>query len=92
MEQNCGMPTRIDFYIWVLFLPLNQKHLFCVFVMTDYGKCGRVVDVKDYWVFQVKHGCDTNVWGPGPNGCQQTLLHKSIDENNEDIACFLIKR
>ncbi|XP_072043178.1 rabankyrin-5-like [Amphiura filiformis] len=39
----------------------------------------------------VRHGCDTTAWGPGPEGCQQTLLHKAIDENNEAVACFLIR-
>ena len=23
----------------------------------------------------------------GPDGCQQTLLHRAIDENNEEIIC-----
>ncbi|XP_033627890.1 rabankyrin-5-like [Asterias rubens] len=39
----------------------------------------------------VRHGCDTTAWGPGFDGCQQTLLHKAIDENNEAVACFLIR-
>ncbi|XP_038074756.1 rabankyrin-5-like isoform X2 [Patiria miniata] len=39
----------------------------------------------------VRHGCDTTAWGPGFEGCQQTLLHKAIDENNEAVACFLIR-
>nr|XP_032823369.1 rabankyrin-5 [Petromyzon marinus] len=39
----------------------------------------------------VRHGCDSTCWGPGPGGCQQTLLHRAIDENNEKIACFLIR-
>ncbi|XP_033101064.1 rabankyrin-5-like isoform X2 [Anneissia japonica] len=39
----------------------------------------------------VRHGCDTTSWGKGPEGCQQTLLHRAIDENNEAVACFLIR-
>jgi len=34
---------------------------------------------------------DTDCWGPGPDGCQQTLLHRAIDENAEDTARFLIR-
>ena len=39
----------------------------------------------------VRHGVDTDGWGEGPDGCHQTLLHRAIDENNEDAACFLIR-
>lgn len=39
----------------------------------------------------VRHGVDTDGWGPGPDGCRQTLLHRAIDENNEQIGCFLIR-
>jgi len=39
----------------------------------------------------VRHGVDTDAWGEGPDQCQQTLLHRAIDENNEEIACFLIR-
>ncbi|KAK7925651.1 hypothetical protein WMY93_007961 [Mugilogobius chulae] len=39
----------------------------------------------------VRHGCDATCWSPGPSGCQQTLLHRAVDENNEVIACFLIR-
>ncbi|XP_023334642.1 rabankyrin-5 [Eurytemora carolleeae] len=39
----------------------------------------------------VRHGVDTEGWGPGPDECDQTLLHRAIDENREDIACFLIR-
>lgn len=39
----------------------------------------------------VKHGCDVDMWGPGPEGCYQNLLHRAIDENNESVACFLIR-
>uniref|UniRef100_A0A182Y4P8 FYVE-type domain-containing protein n=1 Tax=Anopheles stephensi TaxID=30069 RepID=A0A182Y4P8_ANOST len=39
----------------------------------------------------VRHGVDTDCWGPGPDGCLQTLLHRAIDENKEQAAMFLIK-
>nr|XP_045601096.1 rabankyrin-5-like [Procambarus clarkii] len=39
----------------------------------------------------VQYHVDTDNWGNGPDGCLQTLLHKAIDENREDIACFLIR-
>eukprot|EP00106_Octopus_bimaculoides_P020139 XP_014787581.1 PREDICTED: rabankyrin-5-like [Octopus bimaculoides] len=39
----------------------------------------------------VKHGCDVDMWGEGPDGCQQNLLHQAIDENNEAVSCFLIR-
>ncbi|TRY99299.1 hypothetical protein DNTS_003990 [Danionella cerebrum] len=40
----------------------------------------------------VRHGCDATCWSLGPGGCQQNLLHRAIDENNELTACFLIRR
>ncbi|KAK7076768.1 Ankyrin repeat and FYVE domain-containing protein 1, partial [Halocaridina rubra] len=39
----------------------------------------------------VQYHVDTDNWGEGPDGCLQTLLHRAIDENREDIACFLIR-
>ncbi|CAH1801017.1 unnamed protein product [Owenia fusiformis] len=39
----------------------------------------------------VRHGCDTNMWGTGPEGCLQTLLHRAIDNSNESVGCFLIR-
>ncbi|KAL4223226.1 Ankyrin repeat and FYVE domain-containing protein 1 [Mactra antiquata] len=39
----------------------------------------------------VKHGCDVDLWLPGPGDCLQTLLHRAVDENNESVACFLIR-
>ncbi|KAJ8676247.1 hypothetical protein QAD02_012033 [Eretmocerus hayati] len=39
----------------------------------------------------VAHGADPDCWGPGPDGCLQTLLHKAIDENREHVAQFLIR-
>ncbi|XP_019750696.1 rabankyrin-5 [Hippocampus comes] len=39
----------------------------------------------------VRHGCDATCWSKGPSGCQQTLLHRAVDENNEITACFLIR-
>lgn len=40
----------------------------------------------------VLNGCDTTQWSKGPDDCLQTLLHRAIDENNESVAVFLIKR
>lgn len=40
----------------------------------------------------VHNGCDTTQWSNGPENCMQTLLHRAIDENNEAVAVFLIKR
>ena len=40
----------------------------------------------------VRHGVNTDGWSDtGPDGCGQTLLHRAIDENREDVACFLIR-
>ncbi|CAG9104276.1 unnamed protein product [Plutella xylostella] len=39
----------------------------------------------------VRNGADADCWGPGPDGCEQTLLHKAIDENKESAAMFLIR-
>ncbi|XP_062341098.1 rabankyrin-5 isoform X1 [Osmerus eperlanus] len=39
----------------------------------------------------VRHGCDATCWSSGPSGCKQTLLHRAVDENNEVMACFLIR-
>ncbi|KAH8359865.1 hypothetical protein KR093_009250, partial [Drosophila rubida] len=39
----------------------------------------------------IRHGIDTDCWSQGPEGCQQTLLHRAIDENNEFIAMFLVQ-
>ncbi|XP_066551312.1 rabankyrin-5 isoform X2 [Amia ocellicauda] len=39
----------------------------------------------------VRHGCDATCWNSGPGGCQQTLLHRAVDENNENMSCFLIR-
>ena len=39
----------------------------------------------------VKHGVDTDCWSPGPDSCLQSLLHRAIDENNENAAIFLIR-
>jgi rabankyrin-5 len=35
--------------------------------------------------------CDTTQWCTGPDNCQQTLLHRAIDDNNDAVAVFLIK-
>jgi len=39
----------------------------------------------------VRHGVDTDSWEKGPGECQQTLLHRAIDESKEAIAIFLIR-
>ncbi|XP_017848794.1 rabankyrin-5 [Drosophila busckii] len=39
----------------------------------------------------VRHGVDADCWGPGPEGCQQTILHRAIDENKELTAMFLVR-
>lgn len=39
----------------------------------------------------VRYGVDTDCWSEGPDGCFQTLLHRAIDENNEDFAAFLVR-
>ncbi len=39
----------------------------------------------------VNNSCDSTQWSRGPEGCQQTLLHRAIDENNDAVAIFLIK-
>ncbi|XP_058978821.1 rabankyrin-5 [Musca domestica] len=48
------------------------------------------LEYEDVAQVLVRHGVDTDCWGPGPDGCQQTLLHRAIDENKESIAIFLI--
>ncbi|XP_055377542.1 rabankyrin-5 [Condylostylus longicornis] len=48
-------------------------------------------DLFDIASVLVKHGVDTDCWGPGPEDCQQNLLHRAIDENKENAAVFLIK-
>lgn len=48
-------------------------------------------DLMDIAAVLVKHGVDTDCWSPGPDGCQQTLLHRAIDENNEAAAVFLVR-
>ncbi|KAK6967507.1 rabankyrin-5, partial [Biomphalaria glabrata] len=39
----------------------------------------------------VKFGCDVNLWSQSPGGYFHTLLHRALDQNNEAIACFLIR-
>lgn len=48
-------------------------------------------DQEDTASILVKYGADTDCWGPGPDGCQQTLLHRAIDDNKEDVAQFIIR-
>ncbi|KAB7502063.1 Rabankyrin-5 [Armadillidium nasatum] len=40
----------------------------------------------------VRHGVDVDNWAEGPEGCMQTMLHRAIDENREDISCFLVRK
>ena len=49
-------------------------------------------DQEDTASTLVAHGADTDCWGPGPEGCEQTLLHRAIDDKKEEIAQFLIRR
>lgn len=49
------------------------------------------LDYDDVAQVLVRHGVDTDCWGPGPDGCQQNLLHRAIDENKESTAIFLIR-
>ena len=39
----------------------------------------------------VRHGVDTDHWAAGPDSCSQTLLHRAVDENKEEAACFLVR-
>lgn len=48
-------------------------------------------DLTDIAAVLVRHGVDTDCWSPGPDGCQQTLLHRAIDENSETAAVFLVR-
>ncbi|CAH1132015.1 unnamed protein product [Ceutorhynchus assimilis] len=48
-------------------------------------------DQEDIASILVRHGADTDCWGPGPEGCKQTILHRAIDENKENAAIFLIR-
>ncbi|XP_070143494.1 rabankyrin-5 isoform X3 [Drosophila kikkawai] len=50
-----------------------------------------VLERKDVAHVLVRHGIDTDCWDKGPDGCQQTLLHRAIDENKDSIAIFLIQ-
>nr|CAD7443823.1 unnamed protein product [Timema bartmani] len=45
---------------------------------------------EDIAAILVRNGADIDYWSEGPGGCLQTLLHRAIDENNENIANFLI--
>lgn len=46
---------------------------------------------EDIATILVANKCDCTQWGVGPEKCQQTLLHRAIDENNDAVAVFLIK-
>lgn len=63
---------------------------------SDYGDCPlwAALDSGEMEIAEilVKHGVDTDCWAAtGPNGAQQTLLHRAIDEQKEPLAIFLIK-
>lgn len=49
------------------------------------------LEYEDIAQILVRHGVDTDCWSTGPEGCQQTLLHRAIDENKESTAIFLIR-
>lgn len=51
------------------------------------------LELEQYEIASVlkNHGVDVDCWGPGPDNCLQTLLHRAIDENNEQAAVFLVK-
>ncbi|KAL1230041.1 Rabankyrin-5 [Trichinella pseudospiralis] len=53
-----------------------------------YALCSNHESIAD---ILVEHGADVDCWSTGPNGCMQTMLHRAIDENDERIACYLIK-
>ena len=46
---------------------------------------------EDIPAILVRHGVDTDIWIEGPDQCEQTLLHKAIDENRLSAAVFLIR-
>ncbi|KAG1657884.1 Rabankyrin-5 [Nymphon striatum] len=62
---------------------------------SDVGQCPLWIALdsgqEDIASILVQHGVDTDCWGEGPSHCYQTLLHRAIDENNEAVACFLIR-
>ncbi|XP_052269001.1 rabankyrin-5-like isoform X3 [Dreissena polymorpha] len=64
-------------------------------MVDDHGNCPlwQALDTGQEDIAQtlVKQGCDVDLWLPGPGGCHQSLLHRAIDQNNEPVACFLIR-
>ena len=81
-------------------LPLVVKHL-CkrganMFVLDGEGNSPlwSALDSgqEDIALILASNGCDTTQWCDGPEKCQQTLLHRAIDENNDAVAIFLIKK
>lgn len=75
---------EVDFiYFWIIF-HLCQL-IICLITCHDAGQ-------DEVASTLVRHGCDTTAWSRGPEGCLQTLLHRAIDTNDENIACFLIRR
>ena len=90
--------SRFITNLCVLFFQVHQQYVFCLprFTSNVTSTCVWLLHVQVYHMFvlcvQVHHKCDINLWSKGPGNCQQTLLHRAIDENNETVACFLIKR
>lgn len=39
----------------------------------------------------VEYNCDTNFWEELPGKYSQNLLHRALDDNDEQTACFLIR-
>lgn len=39
----------------------------------------------------VEYNCDTNFWEEVPSKYSQNLLHRALDQNDQQIACFLIR-
>ncbi len=64
---------------------LDENGNSCLWNALDTGQ-------EDIATILVLNGCDTTEWSKGPDNCLQTLLHRAIDENNESVAVFLIKR
>ncbi|KAH9641473.1 hypothetical protein HF086_006089 [Spodoptera exigua] len=70
-----------------------QLAIHCRLGLVVEALCVRGVDMSrlDANGILVRNGADADCWGPGPDGCIQTLLHKAIDENKESLAMFLIR-
>ncbi|XP_046839530.1 rabankyrin-5-like isoform X2 [Xenia sp. Carnegie-2017] len=64
-------------------------------VNDEYGNCAlwAAIRTKQFDIAEtlVSHGCDVNAWHRGTKNCSQALLHRAIEEKNEDAGCFLIR-